>query len=193
MARKSHAERQVASILKYGKSLYERRKESGQARGLTLSQTRGHAVTKKGEQSISQIKSLAGIPSKPSSTLKSRPVVKASKLPAEFRELPRSAVVGGSRVVTVRSEQAAYNVIREAARLDKRIVVTVYSKNHGESHILYTGARMTWNGMSASYFIDQMEANGFGVDEQLDYDYSNGSCGFLPELGDIGFYTIQFV
>lgn len=49
MARKSYAERNRESIATTGKSLYERRKESGLSRGLTLSQTRGHTREKKGE------------------------------------------------------------------------------------------------------------------------------------------------
>jgi hypothetical protein len=187
---KTYQQRNNASILNTGKSLYEKRIERASAQGLSRSQARGHARAKKGETPISAIKRAMGVSATP---LKTRPAVKSSKLPSDLRKQPRATEIGGSKVYTVRSEQAAYNKLQEAARQGKRVVVSVYSTNTGQGHILYTGARMQWGGINAKYLLEQMEEHGRTLDEQLDYDYSHGSYGFLPELDAIGQYTIQYV
>src|SRR5579884_2115336 len=53
---KSYAQRNAESIERTGKTLYQRRIESAQAKGLTRSQARGHANTKKGEAPASAIR-----------------------------------------------------------------------------------------------------------------------------------------
>ncbi len=189
---KSYAQRNADSIAKYGKSLYERRIESAQARGFSRPQARGHAREAKGEPKPSVIKAEAEAAK---AQFKARPAVKASKLSEELRSIPRVTYVGGNKIMTVRSEQAAYNAIQEAARFDKRVIITVYGRD-GQPHTIYvspTSVTRYGAGATASWILDQMEANGLSLDEQLEFDYASGSCGPLPEIGDIAVYQIQFL
>lgn len=196
---KSYIQRNLESIAKYGRSLYERRIESAQARGLSRAQARGHAREAKGEQKPSEIKAQVQArpeaQAKPEVQLKARPVVKAPKVSEELKSIPRVTYAGGNKIMTVRSEQAAYKAIQDAARHDKRVIITVYGRD-GQPHTIYvspTSKTRYGAGATAQWILDQMDDNGLSLDEQLELNYSEGSCGPLPEIGDIAVYQIQFI
>lgn len=126
---------------------------------------------------------------------KSRPTVRAEKLPDEARNVKKHIDMGANgKLTNVRSESAALTAIADAAQRGKRIQITVtdtnYSKSNGPAH-LYTGGRMKPNGIDAEYLLNEMKKAGMGLDEMLVHHHTTSSCGPLPELEDIALYTIR--
>jgi hypothetical protein len=170
MATKSYAERNAESIAKYGKSLYERRIESAQARGLSRSQARGHARIEKGEAPASTLRASRGTRAKPQKTPLVTPKKKPPKITQRFISLKN-----GTRVVTTRStEQIARSLNGQVKKAratgrQKRIYFRVWDSKRGKYVSVYQGrpGASGYHGITVEEFmrrVDEKMSSGEAVD-----------------------------
>lgn len=153
---KSYAQRNAESIARTGKSLYERRIESAQAKGLSRSQARGHAQVKKGER--------------PASAMKPQRPPQAPKI------TKRVVKTGAGRMINTYSTDMIARYASQAASQTtargtlQRIYFQVWNKQEGRFVDVYKGKRNTAHGITAEEFmrrVGEKLEEGLSVDEAI--------------------------
>jgi hypothetical protein len=187
---KSYAERNAESIAKYGKSLYQRRIESAQARGLSRSQARGHARVDKGEPPVSSLRASRGT----QGTRAKTPTLHKEKPPKITQRFV--TLKNGTRVITTRStEQVARSLTSQvkqaqATGRQKRVYFRVWDSTRGKYVNVYQGrqGKTGFHGITVEEFlsrIDQKMASGKTLDaairETIAEDSAEGAGSDSPE------------
>jgi hypothetical protein len=161
---KSYAERNAESIARYGKSLYERRIEAGQKKGLSRSQSRGHAREARGEQPASVVQQIK--------RFLPPPITRRSvKLPS------------GTRVVQTKSTNQIYKYLNSPNSRGKRVYFQVFNPSTGQFVKLYFGRekRSSPHGITVQELLTRVkdrQGMGMSLDDAIRDTFSDdGSEG----------------
>jgi|SRR5271165_1744744 len=182
---KSYAERNAESVQTTGKTLYQRRIEAAQDKGLSRSQARGHARVTKGEQPASIIQKIK--------RFLPPPITKRfTKLPSGTRVTQTKSTSQIYR--TLNSQWAKQRVATPQGGRDRRVYFQVFNPSSGEFVKVYFGRekRNSPHGMTVQEFlarVNERQDSGMDLDDAirdtLVTDSSEGAGIDSPETEEV--------